>query len=433
MNKPANPWSCALIALATLAVSSPATSRGLETLDDLFYRVAAKADGFAGAYYAEDGSLNVAVRPKDKSLTESEQKRALEALVSVFGKDVLEPVPSMKRPQPGAGTVMFRRADYRFLDLHEWYQDVRGVLRERGVGYTDIDERSNRLVVGVAGGKPSAAVVNHLSKLNIPFNSILFEDSKQLYYYYEGSISGSEQSPAIGGIEVGLEQGGRCTIGINAFFPKFWWQASGFITAGHCGTFGDNSADWFTQPEDGDIFAAEHNNPGFWWGSECPTAGCRYSDSAAVTYDDGVEFAHPAKVIRTRAPDGDLNVDEDNQTITVTGESPWLLSGDNVHKIGVGRGWTIGAIGTTCLDVVTPDDESLTFLCQYVVNSVDGAPIACEGDSGAPVFFWHEDIMPNAAMAGILFAGTQAPCAPTYVFSPMSGIRQDLGEFDVPY
>lgn len=430
-------WCRAAAVLAGLAIVNPAVAGRVETLDDLFYRVASDAKEFAGAYYADDGALTVVVRPEGRTMTSSEQKRALDTLLSVFGKRVLEPVPSMRHRQTGIGTVVFQRGEYRFLDLHAWYRDVRSVLEMRGVGFTDIGERSNRLVIGVAGGKPSAEVVNYLSKIGVPFDAILFEDSQELYYYYSGSIIGSEQRPALGGIELGTQAGGRCSLGVNAWFPVWWWQSPGFITAGHCGSFGDWSADWFSQPEDGEIIAAEHLNPGFVGGDDCPTDGCRYSDAAAVIYDGDVEFADPASIIRTMDFDGDVNVDSSNQTIDITGESPWLLSGDNVHKIGVGigggGGWTIGAIGTTCADFPAPGDSTLTFLCQYEVRSDDGANIACVGDSGAPVFFWHETIMPTAALAGILFAGTEAQCSATYVFSPMSGVREDLGQFEIPH
>ena len=36
-------------------------------------------------------------------------------------------------------------------------------------------------------------------------------------------------------------------------------------------------------------------------------------------------------------------------------------------------------------------------------------------------------------LAGILFAGLDEPCSSSYVVSPMSGVRQDLGEFEIPY
>jgi hypothetical protein len=431
-------WCGVIMLIAALATAPPAAAGRVGTLDDLFDRVAAKAAGFAGAYYTEDGALTIAVKPKDKAMTPSEQAAALDALVSVFGKAVLEPVPAMKRSQPGIGKITFIRADYRFRDLHAWYQRARSVLGLRGVRYTDIDERSNRLVIGVTGGKPSADVVNHISKIGVPFAAIRFEASQTIYYYqYSGSIIGSAQRPALGGIELGPESGGRCTLGINASFPVWFWDEPGFITAGHCGTWNDWWANTFSQPAGGEIIAAEHMNPNFVWVDDCPTSRCRYSDSAAVIYDDDVDIAVPASVIRTRGFDADVNVDTDNPTIRVTGESPWLLSGDNVHKIGVGSGggggWTTGALGDTCVDHAAPDDPGLTFLCQFEVESTNGTPIACRGDSGAPVFFWHETLAPNAALAGILFAGLDEPCSSSYVVSPMSGVRQDLGEFEIPY
>ena len=423
-------WRCALL-IAALGGASTAVAGRVETLDDRFFRVATQAPGFAGAYYADSGALTIAVKPGRKSLTSREASRSLSALTRVFGKGVLRPMPSSRRSQPRFGRVEYRLADYRFDDLYRWYARLRPVLKIRGVAYTDIDERRNRLVVGVSGGKPTAAIANYISASGIPFSSVLFEDSQELYYYYSGSIIGSEQRPALSGIELGTQAGGRCTIGFNVWFPDWWWSSPGFVTAGHCGTPGDLSADSFEQPEGGDVIAAEHNNPGFWSGGDCPTDGCRYSDSALVRYDNDVEFAGSASIIRTLNFNASVNVDESNQTIDIAGESPWLLSGDEVHKVGVGRGWTIGTIGDTCVDRAAPGDASRTFLCQYDANSLDTSPIACVGDSGAPVFFWHETIAPQAALAGILFAGTEAQCSSTYVFSPMLGIREDLGYFEI--
>ncbi len=66
----------ALIAFATVAIAAPAAAGRYETLDDLFYRVAAQAEGFAGAYYTKDGALTIVVKPEGKSITSSERKRA---------------------------------------------------------------------------------------------------------------------------------------------------------------------------------------------------------------------------------------------------------------------------------------------------------------------------------------------------------------------
>ena len=406
------------------------------TLDDLFLRVAGSSSGFAGAYYADDGSLRVVVRPGGKTLTYWEKRRALSALVGVFGREVLEPVPAMKRSQPGIGRVSYQTARYSFADLHRWYQRLRPVLAQRGVTFTDIDERANRLVVGVPYGKPNSAISKFIASLNIPSAAIAYEDSQDLYYYYSGSIIGNDQEPVLGGVELGIQAGGKCTLGFSAMFPNWWWTQAGFVTAGHCGSFGDWSNDTFTHPEDGQRIAAEFYNPGFIGGEDCNSNGCRYSDSALVAYDQGVEFAMPAKIIRTRDFNSDVNVDDANPTIPITGESPWLLSGDNVNKIGVGSGggggWTRAPITNTCVDWEAPHDQSLTFLCQYEAQSTDGTNIACQGDSGAPIFFFHETIWPFAAMAGTLLGGVTAPCSDTFIFSPMSGIREDLGEFTIP-
>ena len=70
------------------------------------------------------------------------------------------------------------------------------------------------------------------------------------------------------------------------------------------------------------------------------------------------------------------------------------------------------------------------FLCQHVATSLDGTDIACSGDSGAPVFIWHETDVPDAAIAGILFAGFDSQCSSAYAFSPIGGIKADLGQFD---
>jgi len=424
---------------AVAFASSLASAKPLVTLDDAFRQVSQQAPMFAGAYYDEKGNLTLNVATSSKEPNSKERTVVLDAFVRVFGKEMLQPRPSSRRPNQRSYDVLFRSVRYSFVELSTWYErTVRPMLRAEGVRFSDIDERNNQLLLGVSDKKVMLEVWKWLEASGLPTDAIALDDGRELLYQYSGSISGSVQNPAIAGIELGTEDGGRCTLGMNAEFPNWWWTSPGLITAGHCTGDWDFFGNSLTQPAGGAVVAMEFIKPPFVQSDDCEFAGCRYSDTVAALYNDGVPFEDDPSIIRTRDPNGNLNIDDDAQTFEVISASGWLLSGDEVQKVGVGRGWRDAAIGQTCVDFEAPDstDGQRGFTCQFTAQSLTGTNVSCPGDSGGPVFFWHETLLPKALLAGFLWgglrpSGVSSNCAPEYVFSPLSGVVADLGPMSI--
>lgn len=88
--------------------------------------------------------------------------------------------------------------------------------------------------------------------------------------------------------------------------------------------------------------------------------------------------------------------------------------------MGKETGWTEGKITETCTDVHVPGGAWI-LKCQY-----GGDFHAESGDSGSPVFrvIYDADGYEHASLYGILFGSSSG----TKYFSPMSGIRNDLGD-----
>ncbi len=425
--------------LAAALIAPQASARAPVTLDDAFLEVARQAPEFAGAYYSDGGNLTINVATPEKTPNAKQRTSTLDAFIRVFGKAALQPKPSHRRPNQRSYDVNFRSVRYPFATLSTWYnRNVRPLLRIKGVTFSDIDERRNQLVLGVSDKQVMLEVWKAIESAGLAPDSVVLDDGRELVYQYSGSIVGSEQRPTIAGIELGTESGGRCTLGMNAEFPEWWWTSPGFVTAGHCTGDWDLFGNSLAQPAGGDIIAWEFFKPAFVPSADCNFDGCRYSDTVAAKYNSDVAFEDDPSIIRTRDREGDVNVDVDAQTFDVTSASTWLLSGDEVQKVGVAAGWRDAAINQTCVDFEAPDSTGgeRGFLCQFTAATMTDLDVSCPGDSGAPVFFWHETLAPNALLAGFLWggfleSGTSSPCAPEYVFSPMSGVAADLGPMSI--
>jgi hypothetical protein len=124
-----------------------------------------------------------------------------------------------------------------------------------------------------------------------------------------------------------------------------------------------------------------------------------------------------------------LNVDRPTDDIRIAAATMGFFTGQVLDKVGMKSGWTRGAITNTCADVnvvevgtsgiVNQTDN--TMLCQTLV-----ATSAFPGDSGAPVFQFY-DGYDAGNFAGILWGATLD--YGSMVFSPVEGIRKDLGDF----
>lgn len=393
--------------------------------DDEFATIGRLATGFGGVFVDSTGRRTAFV------LSHSDRGAIQSALTRVLGD---------------AGEVRFREGTYDFLQLEQWHRRLRPVLGITGVAFTDIDERENRLRIGLYDRAQQAIVERMLTKFRIPREAVLFELSGPVR---ETTTLSDFRRPTLGGLKI-TRGTGNCTLGANAESETSPWDGVAyFLTAAHCteqrGEL-DNSG--FYQPiVSADNFVGyEVKDPPLFTGGECPSGRvCSYTDVALIRYTIGGvgAHAHYPGIVRTlwkgqdqgstilAAPDAKTGWGSPDKWEVVNvwgynGSTP--LANEPVDKVGISTGWTGGPLISTCRDVNFPAPSTLTLLCQGIVDAA-----ADDGDSGAAAFrSWVQEgstTFYNADLYGIVWGNETDPSTgfKRFLFSPMPAIMRALG------
>lgn len=240
--------------------------------------------------------------------------------------------------------------------------------------------------------------------------------------------------PLVGGLSItrGVETG-SCTLGFVAIHNG----TPVFITNSHCtsSTFAkDNSKFYqdFIDPANQIGIELKDPNTEYCWLWSQLFSNCRYSDASAIALFPGVTFelgriarpigknfvnAHVSTIAKT--------IDSENPYLSIDRSTDIIANGMVLNKVGSTTGWTDGTVTQTCVHVDYGGDAFWALKCQYKVTGT----YVWEGDSGSPVFriLTSMDYTQHASLMGILYAG-----GPTgFWFSPMSGIRNDIGSLIV--
>lgn len=386
-------------------------------LDERYARVAEQVPGFGGMYLGND-------------------QRTLWVYVTRRQPDTMAKLRNALRENfPGAdlpARIRLRRGDFSFDQLKRWKDSARDLLAMPGVRLTDIDEGTNRLVIGVEGQGPRSRVVQGLGAREIPPAAWRIEEVKPVR---PNASLRSPIRPVVGGLEIQqgtsgpAKDGLLCTYGFTASRGD---GVLGFVTASHCtleqgGTEGtvffQNSAAFA-----GERIGVETVDPPYRAGLPgCPSSRrCRYSDSAFAVLSDGVgALASIARPGSTGTPTWD---GVSKSVITQEGFPPFL--GATVQKVGRTTGLTAGRVTKACVDLNVNDVDNnptdITFLCQTETTG-----FAQEGDSGAPVYellpatTCRVGGAPCAKLLGIEFAGGGSnPITDRSYFSPIANIQR---------
>lgn len=407
---------------SSVRLSTPSAGMSIvrpsRTIDDEFEDLAARIPGFGGAYVDSLGRLTINLaRPEDYSLARAELATMLDrstgGLFTVFERAGIR--------------VRVARFDYR--DLRRWYRTfvTRDLLSQPGAVFGDIDERENRILVGVNSEAVASRMRARVAAFHLPAHAIEIvveaatapkpltflndcdptiaitdcpPDSPTGGGGWTGPLLTESVRPAIAGVQIAYQVGTTpflCSLSYNvtrtaggALDPARY-----FITASHCGDIqGQVTGIAMGQPSVVSTIAHEQADPGFIDQSTDPrcTAGrqCRYADAALFRYDlastsGGATVAFPA-----------LGTSTVSSTRQVSQLSSSTFLGMVVHMVGRTSGHQQGAVTWTCRDlaVATPtgQDSGKTMLCQDQANYVSAG-----GDSGAPVF----SILPDGSVAAI--------------------------------
>jgi hypothetical protein len=408
--------------------------RSARTTDDLFARLAEVIPGFGGFYFDPIGTPVVVLTH------EANRGRAVEVLQSTFGTDRFSLPGGLRAPDWAGARVQTGRNEFR--DLQYWRRRATEAIFEvPGVTLLDIDERKNRLRVGVRDGVAEQGVYGVLARIGVPAGVATVDRVEPVRYQQTLSDPATTMRA---GLQISRSDGYACTHGLGARMENASGQLRyGFITNSHCTQVqgGAGEATRFYQPARGNEIGVESADAPYWSGynpyglggeSECPpNHKCRHSDAALVLYSPGVSFEF-GRILRT--PFG-----SDAITGTpwiVRADYPYLSSGLVVRKTGWATGTTGGEITSTCVTVptqgVTGNGNPITLICQYAYLTAHAG-----GDSGSPVYFESFWYAPEGVSAvGIHWGGQGAEG----VFSPTYYITSELGnvsigtpQFVVPY
>jgi hypothetical protein len=368
-----------------------------QTLDDLFAAVAEIVPAFAGMYRGEAGTLHVNLTDTGPTTAQAAEK----AIRTVFGPKAI--------PEGG---LRLNKVRFGFLDLKAFHDQAASLLGISGVVLIDIDERRNRLRIGLNPIDVQAKIEMQLTRLGIPRDAVNFEAFGP---FYSRITLQDEVRPLIGGLEIG---GGTCTLGFIAVRSG----VRGFVTNSHCTTIpGGVESTGFRQPAGGFPVGVEIVDPIFMMGGICPSGRvCRFSDSTFVAINSAVT-SNRAAVAHPSYPGTDWNLTifagSFPGSYKIVSAEGFPLDGDELVKVGRTTGQTKGEVIATCA-TANDSKSNRTFFCQFLVDGAGNA----DGDSGSPVL--RRISQPyDVGLVGILWGGNETQ----FVFSPLLNIQFELG------
>jgi hypothetical protein len=417
----------------------PAAAPTLQSLDATFSQIASEIPGFGGLYFDERGIPNVYMAPVDGVAAPSAAALASQLNSRLRARGLAGDI--------SAADLIIRPGAYDFAQLGAFHRDVVPVLSSPGVVFTDADETTNRIVVGIEEGVSEAAIQELIQELGVPIDAVTIVVTEPIVALQSvsdvaatplasniGSLPTLREAirPMAGGLQIWRlvppASASICTLGFNAAAPSVS-QGRLMFTNSHCTAVrGQVTGTEYNQKHLAfplEIVAVEVEDPPFFTNATdpaCPPGRlCRYSDAAAAEYvvpNTDVAFG------RTSAPfPGTLVLPEGGRTFRIAEEATARpMIGQGLMKVGRTSGLTGAAVIATCQNAnVAPN---LTMLCQERV-AID----AIGGDSGSPVF---ESIDPQPFMQvtpnqrvrlhGLLWGGS----ANTYVYSSMLNIRMEF-------
>jgi hypothetical protein len=384
------------------AAAADVSSGVAQSIDEKFAEVGQRVPQFGGMYIRGKTVLVVLLDTSPRVLT-----AAQDAIIAVFGRDRL----------PTGGFVAVQ-GQYDVLQLKSLRARARSVLSISGVSLIDLDERKNRVRIGIERAEVRAEVERLLGALHVPLEAVSIELVRptSLTLNTDDAVRPVKSAPQIS------NGGGNCTLGLVVKLSS----VRGMLTASHCTkTQGGTEGTAFTQPAGGEQIGIELLDPVYATyptNSVCPTGRrCRWSDSSFSVLDSDV-LSYRGTIARpVNAFPGDINIyasDGYPGDSKVEAGLLFPIAGEVLSKFGQNSGLTQGEVISTCYDtnVATSD---ITLLCQDQVNAV-----AIPGDSGSAVYDPASPAAPNGAAFNGLLWGSDGS---TFAFSSYWAIEMELG------
>jgi len=294
--------------------------------------------------------------------------------------------------------------------LEAVHQRLLPLFELAGVVFTDGDETTGRLVVGVVDRDVEGLVRDRLPALGV-FSQ--FVDVVETEPIVPVITLHDRVRPVVAGLQIHFSQY-VCSLGFNAARNN----VAGYVTAAHCSTKqGSADGTQYYQPLASEFIGTEIADPAFFKNKDgCPRGrNCRWSDSNFSDYANGVDFALGRIAKTTGANNGSLTIDGE---FAITAEGVATV-GQTVNKTGRTTGWTRGNVTRTNVNTGVSGSNIVLLGQVFVENTVQ---IVAGGDSGSPVF--HIDGS-TATLLGNLWGGNSS--GTLFVYSPIANIERELG------
>ncbi len=129
------------------APSAPAA-----TFDDKLVKIGELAPGFGGMYFDDKGALQVYMKNaadlRSADAMKAAQAQVSSAIASVLGADFLAQNAVRKGRAQELNII---KGDYDVVELAKWKKSVGPALDGQEIVFVDLDERRNRVTIGVVG------------------------------------------------------------------------------------------------------------------------------------------------------------------------------------------------------------------------------------------------------------------------------------------
>jgi hypothetical protein len=393
--------------LPTAARIPGSPSGGAVTFDDEMARIAQEElPGFAGIYLDDHGKPVV---------------RIARSASPTLGTALMPRARASLRLDPEE-RVRVEEVEHDFPTLKGWHDALPVDGSARGVIWSDIDERQNKIVVGVADPAARALVERAARNAGVPAAALEVRITKATTDF---STVRDYASTKVGGIQIArLHQGQHgevqspCTLG----FITRQEGVNRFVTASHC-SYQQYALDTSSQHQPtldpSWKIGVEYADPSL-TGTCFLDQGfppCRYSDASMYSFIGGVTSGK-GLIAQTHYPvSGDVP-----GPVQIYGPEPHMFItqkwagrydapvGTEMHKMGRTTGWTAGEVNRTCVNA-------------FPLRCIWTATFYAENfDSGSPVFSPLD--FPNVALHGVLGGGFNNDVDVWY--TTLWGIEKDM-------
>lgn len=412
------PFASQLKPSGTTSQVPPAPSTTL-TLDEEFVSVATAFPSFGGLYVDAD-SVTVVVTDLTTASVAAEQAAGL-----FFARHQGELRTAAALPRK----VLLGTYDFANLaSLRDLY--LKSGISTR-VASLDVDERRNRVVVGVRVAADTAVVAQQLGRLGLPLDAFIVEPDEPPT---PTSLLIDAQRPVVAGLGIWFYKStgdlAQCSLAWNVYRRSGGSVDSStryFMTASHCGTtygVGIMESTVYHQGSpvsSADSLGQESYDPGTYTGGNCPAGWqCRYSDASLGTYAPAIMWRHGGLGTSDFAPPPGFPTYWGYVMAAVggtAGSGYWAIGSTSGSKGN-------GVLKKSCYDRAWgPVPYNIWMKCQSQINLP-----AYQGDSGGAVYLPDYYFPSSAAVpVGLRWAGDLVNGGRSD-YSPISGIEHDLGQ-----